>query len=283
MLKLLKVDFSRKNLTMKKFKLEKIAHRIRKNIIRMLAPYESHHIGCSLSIVEILTVLYFHTMKVFPKNPGSSKRDIFILSKGHGAAALYSTLAEKGFFAKKILQTYDRDGGVLPEHSTRVVPGIEVSTGSLGHGLPIGIGFALSFINNHKPNRVFVLVSDGELNEGSTWEAIMFAGHHKLSNLTVIVDANGLQGYGQTKDVLDLSPLDEKHRQFRWNVYNTNGHDMEKLIAVFNRLDKSQNNWPNFIIARTIKGKGVSFFEGKFESHYKSVDEKTKQEILATL
>jgi len=265
--------------------LKNKASQIRRSIIEMLAPYESHHIGCSLSIVEILTILYFHTLRVFPKKPNHPKRDIFILSKGHGAAALYATLSLRGFFPKKILQTYDRDGGLLPEHATRVVPGVEASTGSLGHGLPIGVGFALSLRNDGKKNRVLVLVSDGELNEGSTWEAIMFAGHHKLSNLTVIVDANGFQGYGKTKDVLNLEPYPQKFKDFGWKTAVINdGHDLEKIDNAFNKSGQNLSQAkPNILIAKTVKGKGVPFFEGKFESHYQSIDDKTKHEILAQL
>jgi transketolase len=249
----------------------------------MLVPYESHHIGCGLGIVDILTVLYFDVLKINPKNPKDPKRDIFILSKGHGAAAVYATLFEKGFFSKKLLLTYDQNGGKLPEHASITVPGVEVSTGSLGHGLPIGIGYAVSFSNDKKKNQVAVILSDGELNEGSNWEAFMFAGHHNLSNLTAIIDANGFQGYSTTEKVLDLSPLSEKFKAFRWNVYKVNGNDIKALQEVFAKIKKNKNGKPNCIIAKTVKGKGIPFFEGKFESHYKSVDEKTKQEIFKNL
>lgn len=259
----------------------KKAHEIRRSIIKMLNPHESHHIGCSLSIVEILIALYFSVLKIHPQNPKSSKRDIFILSKGHAAGALYAILAERGFFNKKFLNTFERDGGYLPGHVTRGVSGVEVSTGSLGHGLSTACGFAISFRNDKKINKVFVLISDGELNEGSTWEAIMFAGHHKLHNLTVIIDANGMQGYGLTKDVLDLEPLKNKLEEFRWNVYEVDGHNTQKLISTFKRANKKKQ--PKFVIARTIKGKGIPYFEGKFDSHYLSIDEETKQAILNDL
>ncbi len=264
-------------------KLKDISAQIRKNIIEMLVPQESHHIGCGLGIVDILAVLYFEVLRTSPKNPEDPKRDIFILSKGHGAAAVYSTLYEKGFFSKKLLLTYDRDGGTFPEHASITVPGVEVSTGSLGHGLPIGIGYAVSFLNDKKNNQVAVLMSDGELNEGSNWEAIMFAGHHKLSNLTAIIDANGFQGYSTTEKVLDLSPLPAKFKAFRWNVYKTDGNSIKDLKEIFSKIKKNKNGKPNCIIAKTVKGKGIPFFEGKFESHYKSVDEITKLEILNNL
>ena len=260
--------------------LVKTAGKIRRNIIEMLVPKESHHIGCSLSIVEILTSLYFKQMIIDLKKPNDSKRDIFILSKGHAAAALYATLAERGFFEKKILAQYDTEGGLLPEHVTRVVPGIELSTGSLGHGLPVGVGFALAARNDKKKNHVYVVVSDGELDEGSSWEAILFAGHHKLSNLTVIVDYNKLQGFGTTGEVLDLEPLSAKLKAFGWNVYDVDGHDFSDLNNVFEKIKNSQDCKPHFVIANTIKGKGIAHFEGKFESHYHSIDDVTKSLLI---
>jgi transketolase len=256
------------------------ALKIRRGIIEMLVPLESHHIGCSLSIVEILTFLYFEQMKINPKNPKDPNRDIFILSKGHAGAALYTTLAEKGFFDKKILKEFDINGGFLPEHVTSVVPGIELSTGSLGHGLPVGCGFTQSFKNDNKKNRVVVLISDGELNEGSNWEAMMFASSHKLDNLTVIVDCNKFQGYGKTKDIIDLTPLSQKIKAFGWNYFEINGHSFKDLKKIFEEIKNIKNNKPNFILANTIKGKGISFFEGKFESHYKSITKEEKINIL---
>lgn len=260
--------------------LSQTAYYIRKSIIEMLVPKESHHIGCSLSIVEILTVLYFHILRIDPKNPNDKNRDIFILSKGHAAAALYAALAQRGFFSQELLRKYDTNGGLLPEHVTRVVPGVEVSTGSLGHGLPIGVGFALSNLEMQKKNMVYVLMSDGELNEGSNWEAIMFAGFHKLGNLVVIIDANGVQGYGPTKKVLDLGQIKDKISPFGWYTYEIDGHNMEELMSLFQQIKKRSNGKPHFVIAHTIKGKGIPDFEGKFESHYYSIDEETKRSIL---
>ncbi len=263
--------------------LNKKALEIRKSIIGMLVPAESHHIGCSLSTVEILISLYFGELNIDPKKPTDPNRDIFIFSKGHAGAALYSTLAERGFFPKSILKKYDTNGGMLPEHVTKVVPGIELSTGSLGHGLPALIGFCLSFLREQKKNRGFILMSDGELNEGSTWEGIMFAGHHKLHNLVVIVDYNKMQGYGTTTEVLDLEPLNKKIETFGWNTYEIDGHDVSQLASTFNKIKQSKNKKPNWILANTIKGKGIPYFEGKFESHYKSIDQQTKDKILKEL
>ena len=180
----------------------------------------------------------------------------------------------------RIIGKYDTNGGILREHITRVVPGIELSTGSLGHGLPVGVGFALSNKNDNKKNRIFVLVSDGELNEGSNWEAFMFAGHQKLDNLTVILDKNDYQGYGLTSEIIDLSPIEGKLKNFGWNTYKADGHDFADLKKAFDNVKKSKNNKPNFIIAKTIKGKGIPEFEGKFESHYHSITQEMKDSLL---
>ncbi len=261
-------------------KLTDIAGKIRKGIIEMLVPKESHHIGCSMSMVEILTYLYFEEMNINPKKPIDSNRDIFILSKGHAGASLYATLSLRGFFNKKILNKFDIDGGLLPEHATSVVPGIELSTGSLGHGLPVGLGFALSFLTDNKKNNVYIGMSDGELNEGSNWEAIMFAGHHKINNLIAIIDKNDFQGYGSTKDVIDLSPIQDKLNSFNWNTYVIDGHNFSQLSKTFNKIRNSKNKKPHFIIANTIKGKGISEFEGKFDSHYHSITQEMKVKLL---
>lgn len=258
--------------------LEKIASEIRLLMLEVLRPKESHHIGCAFSIVDILTYLYFNELNVNPKNPKDPKRDIFLLSKGHAALALYAALCQKGFFPKKRLLTYDQDGSDIPEHASVHVEGVELSTGSLGHALPVGIGFATSFLNDKKKNKVYILLSDGELDEGSNWEAIMYAGHHKIKNLTAIVDKNGFQGYSDTEKVLDLSPLKKKIEAFGWEVIEADGHDFESLKTV---LDQRQSlSKPRMIITSTVKGKGIPYFEGRFDSHYKSVDEETKEKII---
>lgn len=260
-------------------RLQKKAYHIRESMFQMLVPTVTHHIGCSLDIVEILTVLYFHVMTVFPKNPESEKRDIFLLSKGHAGLALYATLAERGFFSKKALDSYDKDGGLLPEHASRVVPGIELSTGSLGHALPVGLGFALDFKRLKKKNRVFVVMSDGELDEGSNWEAFLFANQHKLDNVCIIIDYNKFQGFGKTKDVINLDPLPEKFKAFGWDSYEVDGHNMTEMIRIFNKVKDKKNKKPSAIIAHTIKGKGAYFFEGKFESHYHSLSPEQIKEL----
>lgn len=260
--------------------LKKKVFAIRTSIISMVVPRVSHHIGCALSIVEILTVLYDRVLSINPEKPDDPKRDIFILSKGHAGSALYATLAHRGFFEMGVLHSYDQNGGVLPEHATKVVPGVELSTGSLGHGLSVGAGYAIGALRDRIKRKVFVLISDGDLNEGSNWEAIMFAGHHQLNNLIVIMDYNKLQGYGSVKEVLDLTPYRSKLSAFRWNTYTVNGHSLKELVKVFEKIAQKKNKKPHFIIANTIKGKGIPYFEGRFDSHYKSIDVDVKEEIL---
>ncbi len=263
-------------------KLDAIAHQIRYEIIKMLVPLESHHIGCSLGIVEILTALYFEVMNIDPKNPEDINRDYFILSKGHAGASLYATLALRGFFDKKLLSQYDTNGGLLPEHASRVVSGVELSTGSLGHGLPVGLGLALSAKRDKRPNKVFVLMSDGELDEGSNWEAFLFASQHKLNNVIAIIDKNGLQGFGKTEEVISVEPIKEKLESFGWAVQEADGHDLQSLKKAMTEAQNSQSDKPNIIIAKTIKGRGIPFFEGKFESHYYSISEEKKAELLSS-
>lgn len=263
--------------------LSKTAREIRLSIIKSLNPSVSHHIGCSLGIVEILTYLYFVELRIDPKEPKSPKRDMFILSKGHAGIALFSTLAHRGFFGLEVLEGYDQDGGTVPEHATTVVPGVELSTGSLGHGLPVGTGLALDFKNLADGRRAIVLMSDGELDEGSNWEAIMFAGHHKLKNLIAIIDANGFQGYGVTEKIINIAPITEKVSMFGWETYEIEGHDFSQMSQVFEQIKAKQTNKPSMIIAKTLKGKGIPHFEGKFESHYNSIDLATKEKLIAEM
>jgi len=266
-----------------KDKLEGIAQDIRHNVIKVLNPGVSHHIGCSLGVIELLTYLYFQELKIDPKHPRSGERDMFILSKGHAGVALFSTLAHRGFFGQEILDGYDQDGGTVPEHVTTVVPGVELSTGSLGHGLPVGAGLALDFKAVKSKRRAVVLMSDGELDEGSNWEAIMFSGHHKLANLVAIVDKNGFQGYGETGKIIDLGSIAEKVKMFGWDGYEIDGHDFDQMEQIFKQIKENGSGKPSMIIAKTIKGKGIPHFEGKFESHYNSIDQVTKDTILAAM
>jgi transketolase len=262
--------------------LNKISQKLLVSMIRMLVPKISHHIGPSAGVLDLLTYLYFDFLEINPQQPTDPNRDMFILSKGHAGAALYVTLAERGFFPKKDLKLYDVDGGKLPEHATRVVPGIELSTGSLGHGLPVGVGMAIAALGDKIKKKVVVLMGDGELNEGSNWEAIMFAGHHQLHNLIAIVDRNGFQGYSDTKKVIQLHPLKEKFENFGWGVKEINGHDFRQMKTAIGELRNKQAK-PTFIIADTLKGKGISFFEGQFISHYKSLTQEQISDLLYEL
>ena len=252
-----------------------IAKEIRKKVLKMIFDSRTSHLGSSLSAVDILTVLYFKILKIDPKNPLDENRDRFILSKGHAAAALYAALAERGFFPKEILDGYCRDGGKLPGHSTRgCVPGVEVSTGSLGHGLPMGAGMAIAAKNDGKNYRIFILMSDGECEEGSVWEAALFASHHQLDNLIGIIDYNKLQAFGRTNEILNLEPLKKKWEDFGWKVKEVDGHSFSEIEESLSKIPFEKGK-PSLLICHTIKGKGVSFTEDKLEWHYKNL---TKEE-----
>jgi len=255
---------------MPKLNYKRLAKEIRKKILEMIYSSQSSHIGSALSCVDILSVLYFKILNIDPPNPWFSNRDRFILSKAHSASALYATLSERGFFAKEVLREYCKDGGRLPGHSTmHCVPGVEISTGSLGHGLSIGAGFALAARRDKRNYRTFVLLSDGECNEGSLWEAVMFAAHHKLDNLIAIVDCNKFQAFGKTKEVIDLEPLADKWRAFGWAVKEIDGHNFNQIKSSLKQFPFKKGK-PGAIIAHTIKGKGVSFMENRLAWHYKS-------------
>ena len=250
------------------YDLEDIAKSIRRSAIQMAHASKASHSGSALSIVDLLTVLYFSVMEVDPDQPSWPERDRFILSKGHASAALYATLAERGFFDKALLKTFYQDGGILPGHvDFTAAPGIEASAGSLGHGLSLGAGMALAMRTDRINSRVFVVMGDGELNEGSVWEALMFIPHQQLTSLTVIVDCNNYQGYGAAADVLNMDPLDQKLRAFGWDVNVIDGHDFD---ALNNALKKEPKLQPIAILAQTVKGKGVSYMEDEFVWHYKS-------------
>ena len=248
----------------------KISNNIRKKILKIIFDSQASHIGSALSCVDILTVLYFKILNINPQSPLAENRDRFILSKGHAASALYATLALKGFFSEEILDTYCQDGGKLPGHSTKgCVPGVEVSTGSLGHGLPMGVGMAIAAKNDGKKYRIFVLMSDGECEEGSVWEAAMLASHHKLDNLIAIIDYNKLQAFGRTNEVINLEPLTKKWAAFGWVVKEVDGYNYSDIEKAMREIPFKKNK-PSIIIAHTKKGKGISFMENKLEWHYKS-------------
>lgn len=256
---------------------------IRKKILKMMFVSKTSHLGSCLSCADILTVLYFKILYINPKNPRQENRDRFILSKGHAAAALYAALAQRGFFPEEILNGYCKDGKKLPGHSTRgSVPGVEVSTGSLGHGLPMGAGMALAAKKDGKRCRVFVLMSDGECEEGSVWEAAMFANHNKLDNLVAIIDYNKLQAFGRTNEVSSLEPLEKKWENFGWSVREVNGHHFSEIEKTLSSIP-FQKRKPSLVIAHTVKGKGISFMEDKLEWHYLNLNEEDYKKALGEL
>jgi len=258
-----------------------LARRIRAHVLRMVHHANASHVGTCFSLADILAVLYSHVLRIDGEQPERPDRDRFILSKGHAAAALYAVLAETQFFPPSWLDSYCDDLSPLAGHAShKGVPGVEVSTGALGHGLSLGCGMALAGRSSSLPYRAFVAMSDGELNEGSVWEAAMFAGHHKLSNLTAIVDANGLQGLGRVAEVLNLEPLVQKWEASGWAAIEVNGHDHAALHSAFDGATAEGEN-PCVIIARTIKGKGVSFMEDRLEWHYRSPNDAQLAEALA--
>lgn len=220
-------------------------------------------------MAEIIAVLYGRIMNVTPDNIHSPGRDRFILSKGHAAAGYYAVLAECGFFPSQWLNEFYVDGGRLAGHVTSGIPGIEASTGALGHGLSIAAGMAKAGKLDGHTYRVFALLSDGECDEGSTWEAAMFASHHGLDNLVVVIDYNKIQAMGHTKEVIDLEPFFDKWRAFGWGVREVNGHDIEVLVHELESIPFIEKK-PSCLIAHTIKGKGVSFMEGKVLWHYRT-------------
>lgn len=244
----------------------KTATACRTTIVDMLTSVNSSHLGCGFSIIDILVVLYHRILNVELIKKQSRDRDYFILSKGHGASALYATLASAGLIDPEVLKKYHH--GFLAGHPMRdPSKGIEASTGSLGHGLSMGVGLALAAKHGTSPTRVYVLVGDGECQEGSIWEAMTMASRFKLNNLTVIVDYNNLQGLDKSDDIMP-GTLEEKFRAFCANTFEVDGHDHAALIQTFEQCGKTE--YPDVIIARTTKGKGISFIENKLEWHYKS-------------
>jgi transketolase len=230
----------------------------------------SSHIGSVFSMADILAVLYGGILRVDPSNPQWKDRDRFILSKGHAGAGVYAVLAERGFFPIEKLASHYRDGSDLSGHiSHKGVPGVELSTGSLGHGLPVGTGMAYACKLDEKSHRVFVLLSDGECDEGSNWEAILFASHHRLDDLIVIVDYNKVQSLKPVAETIGLEPFADKWRSFGWSVTEVDGHDHDQLHNVFTSLPIERGK-PTCVIAHTIKGKGVSFMEHSVLWHYRT-------------
>ena len=264
-------------------KLKSHALNARRNVVRSSAIAGSVHIASSLSPIDILTTLYFDTLRINPRYPDNPKRDRLIFSKGHGGLGLYCVLTERGFLSEKLLNKYGQDGSILTVHPVRgSVPGIEATTGSLGHGLGMGLGIALTNKRNKNPGRVFVILSDGECDEGSTWEAVMLAGHLKLDNLVAIVDYNKLQCYGKVKEILDLEPFADKWQANKWEVVEADGHNFSELVLAFRNIPL-QKGRPTVIIAHTIRGKGLPYMENTIEGYYINIKMEDLDKRLAEI
>ena len=263
--------------------LEKMAKQLRRHVITMIARAGSGHPGGSLSAADIVTALYFKAMHHDPKNPQWPDRDRFVLSKGHAAPILYAALAECGYFPVEELATLRKLGSRLQGHTDRTLtPGVEMSAGSLGQGLSYGIGMALAGSLDKRDYRVYVLLGDGECDEGQVWEAAMFAPHHRMDNITAIVDHNDLQLDGRVCDIMGLEPLGDKWRAFNWNVLEINGHDMKEILQALKKAREVKRK-PTVIIAHTVKGKGVSFMEGNVDFHGKAPSPQETEQALKEL
>jgi transketolase len=253
---------------------------LRKLVVRTLAGGERGHVGSSMSLIEIMRVLYDDVVRYRPEEPNWSGRDRMILSKGHGCIGLYVVLADKGFFPLEILDTFCRRDSILGGHpEAGKVPGVEASTGALGHGLSIGVGMALAARMQKRDSRVFVVMGDGEINEGSVWEAAMCAGKHRLSNLTAVIDYNKIQSAGPTHEIQDLEPLVDKWKAFNFVAIDVDGHNVNALREAFARLPLAPDR-PSAVICHTVKGKGIAFAENDAGWHHKS---KIAKDVVAKL
>lgn len=263
--------------------LQSKARTIRRHIVEMVAEAGSGHPGGSLSSADIVTALYFHVMNVDPEKPEWSERDRFVLSKGHAAPVLYAALAEKGFFPKEELLKLRKTGSILQGHpDMKVTPGLDMTTGSLGQGLSAANGMALSAKLDNKDYRVYVVMGDGEMEEGQIWEAAMAAAHYKLDNLTAFVDHNGLQIDGPITQVMSPESIQDKFKAFGWNVIDIDGHDMKQILEAVEKA-KTVKGKPTVIVAKTVKGKGVSFMENQVGWHGKAPTLEQAKEALTTL
>ena len=257
---------------------DSLARVVRRSVIEMSYQAQASHLASSLSCVEILVAALWGVMKIDPKNGNDPDRDRLILSKGHAAQALYASLAHRGFFNTELLSLYNTDGGVMSEHpGPKCLPGVEAATGSLGHGLSIGLGIALAGRLQRRDYKVFVVLGDGECNEGTVWEAALLAAAQKLTSLCVIIDFNRLQGTGPSTEIMHLNPLLEKWNSFGWYTVGVDGHNIKQLIEAMSSV-QSNNKQPTAVIADTIKGKGVSFMENDNNWHYRIP---TKKQVSA--
>lgn len=262
--------------------LEAQATRIREHVVDMCAGPEGAHLGGSMSIVELLTALYFEVLRVDPERPDDPERDVLVLSKGHGAPALYAALAERGFFPVEELASYARPGSRFAGHPVTLVPGVELPTGSLGHGLALGAGFALGARLARSDRRVFVILGDGELQEGSVWEAALGAAGLGLDGLVAVVDRNELQLTGRTESICPLEPLAEKWASFGWTVREADGHDLGAVLPALSSTPWEAGR-PSLLIAHTVKGQGVPAVAGRVQAHYATLSPRGHARARAAL
>ena len=253
---------------------------LRRIILEQSKRAHTGHVGSALSIVEIIATLYGSVLRI--PDPNDPQRDRFVLSKGHAALALYAALFLKGWLGQDQLDTFCGDGSLLGVHPERALAGVDFSTGSLGHGLPMAAGAALAARLDRSSRRSVVLVSDAECNEGSLWEGVMFAAHHRLANLIVIVDLNGQQALGHTREVLDLSSMAERWQAFGWDVHEVDGHDTTVMTRTMSELD-TEGGPPHVLVARTVFGKGVSFMEGQIKWHYLPMSDEEYRQAVAEI
>jgi transketolase len=258
-------------------------HRLRKTVLDMAYAGSAVHIGCAFSIIEILAVLYRNHLRFPGNDPLSVNRDYFILSKGHGVMAQYACMRELGWLPDKAFSGYFSDGSDLKGLSDSRVDGLEVTSGSLGHGFSVGVGMALGVQLRHTDQKTFILVGDGEINEGPIWEGALFAAHHKLKNLMVIVDENGFQAMGETKDILNLGSILSKFESFGFVGCAVNGHNENDIDRAIRELWDMDTDQPKVLIARTVKGKGVPFMENDNSWHYTRLNAETHAEAVASL
>jgi transketolase len=263
--------------------LQRIAHTLRRHVVHMAADSPGAHVGGCMSATEILTVLFFDgVLRVDPEQPRMEGRDYLVFSKGHASAVLYAALAERGFFPVAELETYKKMGSRLAGHSLKSIPGVELATGSLGHGLAVGNGLALAGKHDRLAYRVFVVLGDGECQEGSVWEAAMTAAHYRLDNVVAIVDRNGVQEDGPTEEIMALEPFAAKWRAFNWEVREVDGHDVAELAEALHQVPFAPGR-PSLLLARTVKGKGISFAENTHAWHYGKLSPADKAQALADL
>ncbi len=263
--------------------LQAHARAVRVATLRMAHDGKTPHVGSALSSVELLVALYFHGLRIDPQATHPGHQDRFVISKGHGCMSYYATLAARGYFPHSWLATYARNGGKLAEHpSPQGIPGVEVATGSLGHGLPIAAGAALGRKMAGRPGRTFVLLSDGECNEGSVWEAAMFGAGRQLDTLAAIIDYNKLQAMGRCHEITALAPLADKWLAFGWAVREIDGHDFPAIVQALDALPYAGGK-PSVIIAHTVKGKGVSFMEDDPEWHYRPPSDRDLEQAIAEI